>query len=232
MSRFNEAREVLEQATTLVKEANLSTTHPSLLGIQNVLAVVYSRLGDNVKAESMLRELLVKDEKLFGKHGLQTFTVMNDLGGVLQRQEKFSEAAEMQKEALRRCTEILGEKARFTMRVRNDLGESLRLWGENRVGDEVETARLLEEAEGYHREALRLRVEVLGEETLDTWISMVNYGFVQQSLGKETEALNYFSVLEKLETAAGSNNEVVQRGKQRLDLLDARKTIRDSIREM
>jgi hypothetical protein len=106
------------------------------------------------------------------------------------------------------------------------------LWGE-RCGDgEVETARLLEEAEEYHREALRLRVEVLGEEALDTWISMVNYGCVLQSVGKETEVLNYFSVLKRLEAAAGNANEVVQRGKRRLELLDVRKASRDSIGEM
>jgi len=200
----------------LAKEASLSTAHASLLRIQNVLALVFSRLDDNMKAESMLRDLFVKNEGLFGTHALQVFTIMNDLGGVLQRQKKLLEAAELQKEALRGCIEKLGERARFTMPVRNDLGESLRWWGESHGTDEVEKSRLLKEAEEYHREALRLRVEILGDETLDTWISMVNFGCVLQSLGKETEALNYFSVLEKIEAVAGSKNEVVLRGKQRL----------------
>lgn len=214
---------MLEQAATLAKEAKLSTTHPSLLGIQNVLAVVHSRLGENVKAESMLRELLEKSEKLFGTHGLRVLTAMNDLAGVLQRQEKFSEAVETQREVLRRCFKVLGDKARFTLQVKNDLGESLMLWGEKERDQGLESGELLKEAEECHHETLRLRKEVLGDETLDTWMSMVNYGCVLQSVGKEAEVRKYFSVLGKLEGAVGSNHEVVRRGKQRMELSDARK---------
>ena len=77
---------------------------------------------------------------------------------------------------------------------------------------------MLEEAEKLHSSVLKSRKEVFGE-ALDTWVSSVNLGTVLQTQGKGDEAREYFDVLEKLEGVAGSDNEVVKRGKQRLALL-------------
>jgi hypothetical protein len=47
---------------------------------------------------------------------------------------------------------------------------------------------------------------------------------VLQIQGRGDEAREYFDVLEKLEGVAGSDNEVVKRGKERLALLVKRKS--------
>lgn len=72
-----------------------------------------------------------------------------------------------------------------------------------------------------HRGVLESRKRVLGE-GLDMWVSSVNLGTVLQAQGKGDEAKEYFDVLGKLEGAAGSKNEVVKRGKERLALLKKR----------
>jgi hypothetical protein len=101
------------------------------------------------------------------------------------------------------------------MRAGNNLAESLRMWAE-RSADSGE--ELLEEAEKLHRGVLKSLKEGLGE-ALDTWVSSVNLGTVLQIQGRRDEAREYFDVLEKLEGVAGSDNEVVKRGKERLAFL-------------
>jgi tetratricopeptide (TPR) repeat protein len=225
LSRFKEASRVLEEAVKLSEEAKVSTTHPDLLKIQNMLTLIYLRLGGDrlALAETKLRELLAKNTELYGEYDKQVLMVMNNLGGALQRQDKFSEAVEVQKNTLEKCKERLGDRDRFTMRVGNNLGESLRMWGESAKNCEAcgnSAAKLLKEAEQTHFEVLSLRTEVLGRENCDTLTSMVNLGCVLQFLGKEAEAWKYSGILEKLEGIFGCDNEVVKRGKQRLANLE------------
>lgn len=214
LSRFKEACAALEPASKLAANI-LSSTDPTLLRIQRTLALIYLRLGQNAEAESQFRKLVETNKLTYGENGQQTLVTMNNLGGALQRQEKYAEAVEVQKNVLEGCKEALGEKARLTMRAGNNLAETLRMWAESGVERSEE---LLDEASKLHSEVLESRKEILGE-ALDTWISSVNLGTVLQIQSRRDEAMEYFDVLEKLEGVAGSDNEVVKRGKERLALL-------------
>lgn len=219
LSRFEEALEVLEPALNLAQDILTPTcpTHPTLLRLQNSLALVCLRLGRNAGAESQFRQLVETNKLVYGENGEQRLIAMNNLGGALQRQEKYVEAVQALRDALQRARGALGEEYRLTMRVGNNLAESLRLWAESGTGAES-IGELLEEAEELHRGVLKSRKAIFGE-GLDVWVSSVNLGTVLQAQGNGDEAKEYFDVLAKLEGAAGSENEVVKRGKERLALL-------------
>lgn len=184
LSRFKEARNVLEPASKLAVEI-LSPTHPTLLRFQNTLALVYLRLGHNEDAEGQFRALVETNKLVYGENGERRLIAMNNLGGALQRQGKYAEAVEVQRDVLKRCKKVLGGGSRRTMRAGNNLAESLRMWAE-RSAESGE--KLLEEAEKLHRGVLTSLKEGLGE-ALDTWVSSVNLGTVLQIQGRGDEAM-------------------------------------------
>lgn len=184
LSRFKEARNVLEPASKLAVEI-LSPTHPTLLRFQNILALVYLRLGHNEDAEGQFRTLVETNKLVYGENGERRLIAMNNLGGALQRQGKYAEAVEVQRDVLKRCKKVLGGGSRRMMRAGNNLAESLRMWAE-RSAESGE--KLLEEAEKLHRGVLTSLKEGLGE-ALDTWVSSVNLGTVLQIQGRGDEAM-------------------------------------------
>ncbi len=145
-----------EEAKTLLRQAMVSQKktlppdHPDIAATLNDLALAYTRSADYAAAEPLYREGLARELASHGQEDhADTATILYNLAGAIQNQERLEEAAELHEKALRMRTAVYGEKHLYVAQV---LGALARLRSDQ--GRHAEALSLAARAVEIDRELL------------------------------------------------------------------------------
>jgi serine/threonine protein kinase/Tfp pilus assembly protein PilF len=146
----------------------------------NTVGNTYEELGDNRKADDMIRQALALRKAVFGPEHPRVADSLSDLAAVLQDEDQLSEAEAMFRQALDMRRKLLGNEHRDVATSLSNLGVVLFKEGK------------LPEAEQAHRQALALRTKLFGDEHADVATSLHNLGNVLLMEGRNSEAETIF----------------------------------------
>ncbi|KAH8894302.1 TPR-like protein [Thozetella sp. PMI_491] len=217
LSHYEQARVEFEWARSEMEKTERPPTDSTTLRIRNSLALIYLRLGQFPISERAYRELLQTQQACHPedpKHP-DILLVQNNLGGVLQRQEKYVEAITIQRDVLESARSRIGENSRMELMARTNLAESLRMLAESGADGGSE---MLSEAEELHRVTLAERERQLGE-VWYTWVSRINIGMTLQAMCRLDEVSRWYEDIERLAAAVGEGNWTVQVGRRKREML-------------
>ncbi|MEM8483987.1 MAG: serine/threonine-protein kinase [Bacteroidota bacterium] len=185
------ARELLDKGAARL-ESDLATQPEIMATMYDVIGMVYRELGLYPKADSMHRQALVNNRKLYGNESLETASTLNLIGYVNRRQGDYAGADSMYRAALAIQREQLGTEHKDIAETLANLAVILRRMG-NR-----------DEAEAMVREALQQRIKLLGPNDLEVGATMNNLALILSQRGALTEADSlYAGVIEILKETVG-----------------------------
>ncbi|KAM0216980.1 hypothetical protein ACHAQD_007699 [Fusarium lateritium] len=112
------------------------------------------------RAEQILREMLTRQERIFGKHHHRPLRTKGDLAMVLQSCGRHEESEQIYREVLQASESVLGKKHKQTLKVASKLCNLMMILGK------------CKEAEELARQTLTRSRGTLGEEHLQTLLMM------------------------------------------------------------
>ncbi|MCK6449191.1 MAG: tetratricopeptide repeat protein, partial [Planctomycetes bacterium] len=154
--------------------------------LRQALVLRYADLGLYAAAIPEQELVLAARRRVLGEDHPETLNSIDELGTLLERQGRLSEAETYRREALERCRRVLGEEDSDTLGAIMNMGLVLLRQGKRA------------EAEPYYREALEKSRRVLGPEHPETLNVLNNWGAMLKDDGELEAAEPYFR--EALET--------------------------------
>jgi serine/threonine protein kinase len=144
--------------------------------LRSLIGELYYEIKKYPEAESMQREALRINQRLFRQESQQAAASLNDLGLVLWKEGKFDEAESMHLKALSIRRRLFGNQ-------NLEVATSLKNLSEVHLSQ-----RQLKEAETLSREALGIRRQLLGSENLEVADSLRGLAIILRAQGKFDEA--------------------------------------------
>jgi serine/threonine protein kinase/Flp pilus assembly protein TadD len=190
---FPQAQSMLERA---VGTARLSgeTRQPLILSEMSTLSYLLVRQGKFAEAESLARKTLASQRRTLGARHEDTLVTMRFLAFALESQGKYQDAEKVQREAL--------EKYQESGRESTDSLKSL-----NQLGNILDEAGRVSEAEHLYRKAFEGAQRLLGPEHPTTLIAASNLGGTLREENRLAEAESIqLQTLETRRRVLGANH--------------------------
>lgn len=163
--------------------------------LRQSLADLYQNIGQYDMAMPLQEAALATRLRVLGEKHPDTLISINNMGYLLQAQDKLAEAEPYYREALEKSRRVLGDDHPDTIMTISNMGYLLQAW------------KKFEEAELYFREALERSRRALGEENLDTLTAINNMGVLLQAQKKFAAAEPYVrEALEKRRRILGEEH--------------------------
>ncbi|KAJ7713487.1 hypothetical protein B0H16DRAFT_1702440 [Mycena metata] len=186
----------------------LGENHPDTLLTMSNLANSYSNLGEYQEAQKLEVIVLEKRKQVLGENHPDTLRTMGDLASSYSYLGEHQKAKELNVMVLEKLTQLLGENHPDTLHAMSNLAHSHSALGE------LQEAKELYSNLGKHQKVKELNVivlkkqtQLLGENHLDTLLTMGNLASSYSNLGEHQKAkeLNVM-VLEKRTQLLGENH--------------------------
>ena len=171
---YDDALPLVERAYTFYRDKNDESL--LLAEAMNHKGAVIQAMGDYKESETLLRDALAIQRRIFGDEHLNVATAQNNLGILMRMLGEYSEAEILYRESLATRRKLLGDEHPDVASSMNNLGLLLQYTDE------------YAEAEALLREALALQRNLLGDVHLDVGASLNNLGLLLRATGDFTEA--------------------------------------------
>jgi tetratricopeptide (TPR) repeat protein len=157
-------REILDKTAERVGK-NLKDQPEVEAELRSIMGDTYGALGRNVEAEAMYRQAMAIYKKLYGEDTLSVASLLNNLASETSAQSRHAEAEALERESLAIRRKLLGNENLA-------VAESLAFLGIVLLREGIDAPESLKqskfvEAETLEREALAMRIKLLGKENLD-----------------------------------------------------------------
>jgi eukaryotic-like serine/threonine-protein kinase len=146
------------------------------LSTRNDLSWILFQQGRLAEAESLQREVLDTQRRVFGPEDPDTLGTMSQLAVTLDEEGRRAEAEKLGREVFEKRKRLLGPEAFPTLAAMDNLSVCLAHEGK------------LAEAEKLERETLEIQLRVFGRENLGTIYSMLNLADIQRDMGRDEQA--------------------------------------------
>jgi Tfp pilus assembly protein PilF len=105
-----------------VREHQLGSDHPETLAARHRLSMAYSRLGDMLRAETMLRRVLADATASLGADAPVVLRSQQELATVLRGQDKLDESETILRSVLQASSRVIGSDHADTLHTEHELG--------------------------------------------------------------------------------------------------------------
>lgn len=178
MERVHEAFSILEEVNEQI-ELSLGSAHPETINTGEIIAISYNQSGLYAEALQRLTILYEKKKCLFGESSTKTLFTLNAIGGVLLRQQKYSEALEKFRKICEDNVE-LDEVHETRLRAMENMAHA-----NNKLGK-------YDEAIEIYKDVLDKKTRELGESHPDTLSTLTDFGVILLDQWKLVESIEIF----------------------------------------